>query len=232
MKTLSSPLTYIKESLNIFFERENFIYFLKIYIMLIPFQLFILYQNYFIQTQSKLLDTTATLSILSKYPAFMALIVLVNLAFVVVSLWVDLTAIKGSFEVLRGSRRNVKVIFSETWKKVWPFALLSILSGLIIGGGMILLIIPGIIFTVWYSFAKFVFVDKKTGIMDSLRKSKELVKGRFWSVLGRILVIGIFTILVSAILTVLPYNLGSVIGQLFGGLLILPSLLLYRDLEK
>ncbi len=53
----------------------------------------------------------------------------------------------------------------------------SILYGLIILGGYILLIIPGIIWSIKFSFYSYLIVDKNASLMDSLKKSSQLTQG-------------------------------------------------------
>lgn len=53
----------------------------------------------------------------------------------------------------------------------------SILFGLIVAGGLILLIVPGIIWAIKFGFFGFIMVDKRTGIRESLRLSGELTRG-------------------------------------------------------
>ncbi len=45
MKQLSSPIDLIKKSCQIFFKKENFIYFIKIYAVLLIFYTFILFRK-------------------------------------------------------------------------------------------------------------------------------------------------------------------------------------------
>lgn len=73
----------------------------------------------------------------------------------------------------------------------------SILSGLIVLGGLILFIIPGVIFSLWYTFAPFVAILEKKHGMEALRESKKLVQGRWWTVFGYFFVLGLLFFVVS-----------------------------------
>lgn len=70
----------------------------------------------------------------------------------------------------------------------FPYFLTLVLSGLITASGTILLVIPGIVFGVWFMLAPVVAVLEQKGVMESMRASRNLVRGRFFPVLGRILV--------------------------------------------
>ena len=65
----------------------------------------------------------------------------------------------------------------------------SLLSALAVFGGLILLIVPGIIIAVVLSQATYVYVFEKTGVVDALRRSKALVWGRSWPVVGRLVLL-------------------------------------------
>lgn len=57
--------------------------------------------------------------------------------------------------------------------------------GIITIVGFLLLVVPGILFAVWYMFAPIVAVVEPRSI-DPLKESKRLVHGRFWKFAGRI----------------------------------------------
>jgi hypothetical protein len=74
-------------------------------------------------------------------------------------------------------------------------------------------------------------IEKGLGVKQALLKSKELVKGIYWKMLGRLIVFGAFAMIVQMILSVVPYGLGSIISSLCGGLYMLPLYLLYKELS-
>ena len=98
-------------------------------------------------------------------------------------------------------------------------------SAIIVLGGFILLIIPGIYFLVRLSFAQFAFIDRKEGVRASLRSSWNLVKGDvFWTVLLALMVvvfISALALIFSPIVLVFTYPIS-----------ILFIALLYRALSK
>jgi hypothetical protein len=87
----------------------------------------------------------------------------------------------------------------------WGFArfgsvlLISILVGLAVLGGFILLIIPGIIFLVMFAVAIPALVVENLRGTDAMSRSWNLVKGNFWHALGLIIVAGIITAVVGGI---------------------------------
>lgn len=228
---LSGPIDLIRRSVNIFFEKSNLITFVKLYAFLVPFQIFFIYQDYFINSQSKILNTVNPQDVIVKYPWFMVSIILVNLLFTIFSFWINLAGIKTVAGVVDGKNKSLKEVLKSSFKLLWPFSLLSILVGLIELGGFILLVIPGIIFMVWFGFAKFIFVGENKNIKESIKQSKLIVRGKFWPVLGRTIVFDLFIIIIQMAFTLIPYGVGSLVSQLFGALIILPYYLLYKELS-
>jgi uncharacterized membrane protein len=75
------------------------------------------------------------------------------------------------------------------------YALGLILSWLIIMGGLILLIVPGIIFAVRLQFVSLLILDKGLGPIEALKKSWQLTKGVSWNLFLFDLLIGLINIL-------------------------------------
>lgn len=59
--------------------------------------------------------------------------------------------------------------------------------------GYIFFLVPGIIFSVWFSFARYVVLDGKEKGISALAKSREWTRGFFWSVL-LLMLLGMFSI--------------------------------------
>lgn len=74
------------------------------------------------------------------------------------------------------------------------FLIGSILYGLAVGFGVLLLIIPGIIFAVMWQFYKFAIVEKKMGPVDALRYSGEITKGYRWKIFGFDILLGLINV--------------------------------------
>lgn len=97
----------------------------------------------------------------------------------------------------------------EKWKLVFSFFVASILFGLIIFGGLILLIIPGIIWSLKFQFFPYAMVDRGTGIIESLKLSAKITDNNKWNILlfnimqGLVLLLG-FLLLGIGVLAALP----------------------------
>jgi len=97
-----------------------------------------------------------------------------------------------------------KTIEGETidWKKGLKLALskwtkaigTGLLSGVRIFGLTLLLIIPGIIYSLYYSFWGYVVALRNTSGSEALGYSKDLVEGQWWRIFGITFVFGLIAI--------------------------------------
>ena len=76
-------------------------------------------------------------------------------------------------------------MYKSAQKYFFPYLWIAVLSTLAILGGFILLIIPGVIFMIWFTFAPFILLFEERRGMEALRASRALVRGRWWSVFIR-----------------------------------------------
>lgn len=87
-------------------------------------------------------------------------------------------------------------IFKDvTFKKFIYFIFAELLMVFSIIGGLILLIIPGIVFAVRLIFVKFIAVDQNLLPMDALRESKRITKGVRWKLFWFIILMLLLNIL-------------------------------------
>lgn len=121
---------------------------------------------------------------------------IIGLASIVISFWSQIALFLAAREKGRISFQDA---FSGAWGKVLSFWWIAILTSLIVTGGLLLFIIPGIIFGIWFSFSLFVFLNEDIKGFNALLKSRKYVEGVFGSILWR----QFFFALVS-ILLILP----------------------------
>ncbi|QQG46128.1 MAG: hypothetical protein HYY55_04175 [Candidatus Niyogibacteria bacterium] len=100
------------------------------------------------------------------------------------------------------------ISFGQALKKSmsrWPAAIgTNILFGIFLLGLTLLLIIPGIIYYVYWSFVLYIVVLQDKSGKSALDYSKAIVKGRWWKVAGYSLVFGLLGLIVGVIAGV-PY---------------------------
>jgi len=117
---------------------------------------------------------------------------IINLFVVFVSIVIQIGIIKIVLDLHDGKPLNFSHLYSF-YHLVLRFLGASILYGLIVAAGFLLLVIPGIIWAVKFQFYSFILVDKQNGIIDSLEKSSVITKGIRWD----LFVFGVFLILIN-----------------------------------
>jgi len=100
----------------------------------------------------------------------------------------------------------------------------GILEFLSVLGGAAMLIIPGIWLGIALSFAVYIFIIEHRRGIDALRQSKDYVKGYWWAVLGRTLLLALIYVVVMVIVRI-PVTLMG--GQIAGGILSAVMLLFF-----
>jgi hypothetical protein len=99
--------------------------------------------------------------------------------------------------------RSVEPVF-------WPLVAVSILFGLGVAIGFILLIIPGLFLLVIWSVVAPVTVLEHPGVGSAFRRSRELVRGNGWNVFGVIVIVFVIVFVVSIAAGLATSGLGSV----------------------
>jgi uncharacterized membrane protein YeaQ/YmgE (transglycosylase-associated protein family) len=88
----------------------------------------------------------------------------------------------------------------------------ALVSALGVAAGLLLLFVPGVwIATVW-SLAMPVLLVEGVGVSTALRRSTELVQGRFWPILGLLALAGVSLLVVSLLLGGLAGSLAATIA--------------------
>ena len=88
----------------------------------------------------------------------------------------------------------------------------SIVAGIFIIGLLILLVIPGIIFGIFWCFSAFIFIRERKGILASLKESHKLVKGKWWKTFGFILLFFIIIVVISILISFLTELVNIIIN--------------------
>lgn len=117
--------------------------------------------------------------------------------------------------------RGEKIGMSELMKfdssLGWKLFVAEILAAAAIIGGTILFIIPGIIFATWFSFVSYAVVDEGLSGTDALKRSRELVRGRFWEVMGSSAVLQVLAIV--QIIPIIGFILSTIASIILAPLL-------------
>jgi len=107
-------------------------------------------------------------------------------------------------------------------RKTFPGLWLIIASSLLITGGSLLFIVPGIVLAVWFAFGLIIVAAGEAGGLNALLRSKAAVRGHWFPVFGRLFVLSFLASVLSA----------SVIGILLLPWLLISFSLIYQDLKE
>jgi hypothetical protein len=125
-------------------------------------------------------------------------------AYIVMALLSAIVNVFMSIAIILAIQNNALTVM-ESYKQSMPFFLryigLSIVMSVLLFLGFLILIIPGIILSVWFAFSSFVLVVERAGIIDSIKKSREYARGHWWAVFGRILLLGLAMLVISMIIS-------------------------------
>ena len=192
---MKTAIEYIKEAWGIYTKKENFIFFAKIMAVLTiaSFSIGFVTSYFFPEDYINNIDV-------SNIPVVIGF-VLASILAIVVGIWSQSTTY---FSILKIGKSE-KEIFTLGYKNIRKFFLISAVYALIIFFGVILLIIPTVIFGVWYSFSVLLVLDKNMEVGEALTKSKSMVKDRFFKIFGRYIVFGLFGLVVSIVVSIVPY---------------------------
>ena len=113
---------------------------------------------------------------------------------------------------------------------IWSVAGASILAGIGITIGLILIIVPGLwLITIWAVIIP-VIVIERSGALASFGRSRQLVRGHGWHVFGKLVLVFVILLVVDFILALifaaLPVVLRSGLGTVISGTLVAPFLAL------
>jgi len=172
---------------------------------------------------------------INKIPFFISLPLIFTwiIIVIIVGFWSSLALIFA----IKDRKENIGI--KESFKRgkpiLIPFAWVSFLTAIVLFGGFLLFIIPGIIFTIWFLFAPYILVSEGTKGMKALFRSKDLVRGKWFQVFWRIIIIFIVFIIFFSIISRFLKDfsfISGIITFLISPFLTVYYFLLYEDLKR
>ena len=103
-----------------------------------------------------------------------------NIVCYVISLWIMIGFIKITLKIVDGGSPTIHELFAYK-DLIWKYFLITIVYGLIVAFGLIL-IIPGIYFAMKYIFAPLLVVDKGRSVREALDESARMTEGLKWHI--------------------------------------------------
>jgi Protein of unknown function (DUF975) len=113
------------------------------------------------------------------YGAYVAMMILTLLG-IAVSMFITIATVKIGLRYCDSQKADYPDLV-EGYSKFWDILLGSILYGLLVFAGFILLIIPGIYWAVRYHFFPYLIVDRDMGPVEAIKKSGQMTRGVWWN---------------------------------------------------
>ncbi|HTX86959.1 MAG TPA: hypothetical protein VMC41_02760 [Candidatus Nanoarchaeia archaeon] len=135
----------------------------------------------------------------ARLSAFALPLSLVTLIFYLFGLYWIISTFLAFLLLIRNPEKKLIDLFYAGTKLVWGDLAVGVISFLLVALWSLLFVIPGIIFMVFYSFARFAFVYDGYRRSAALARSKELVSGNWWAVTGRILLAMLIVLVVGGL---------------------------------
>lgn len=189
---LTSPIDIIKQSTALFLRhKKTYLTYLGIFVVVsIPTLLVSSFYN----------PETVT-------GKTVGLLFLLQLIFYVVNMWLSNGLTQTSANLYHKDTTHIKQDLTHSWKRLLPAIGASILVGLAVLGGFILLFIPAIIFAVWFSFTLQAIILDSFSPIAAMKESKRLVMGRwgavFWRIIAPVFMVIALYILIAILFSII-----------------------------
>lgn len=230
---LKSPLAIIRETLSLAFRREHVWLLLVLgaapQIVSIVFSALVGYYGGQFDARTSLNQLFASTGGFGVAAAIVGLVIVV-IGLSVASTWYTALLYHVYAGVALGKKLTIAVAMQLAWRSLkrlfWTYLKVSFFTGL----GYLLFIVPGVLFTVWYSFAPLAAVVEEDTV-DAMAQSKRMVQGRFWKLVGRSVVLVLLYTAPQYVLSFFhPY--AGVAWQVTSPIFGLMYLLLYLDFKR
>jgi hypothetical protein len=119
---------------------------------------------------------------------------------VLISAVLQAAILRAAAQATIGDPVDVEASYRYGLKRLWSVILVSILVGLVVAVGFILLVIPGIIFLVFLSVSIPVLIVEGRRGTQAMGRSWNLVKGNFWHAFAVIVVAALIVGIISGII--------------------------------
>jgi hypothetical protein len=123
-----------------------------------------------------------------------------------VNIVIGMGLIRISLEFIGKAKPKIRDIVY--YKPIVKYVLASIITGIVVILGLVLLIIPGVILAIRLQYTTYLIVDKNLGPIEAIKKSWSVTRGNTWNLfffgilLGLINILGVVCLLVGLFITI------------------------------
>ena len=192
------------------FLKQNYLNILKSILIFIPFMLIPTYFLYNFQGNMLDIATAFEFDFVNYILGLITMYIISQMAFIFIT----------AYMVVYSQSADGKVDISIVWEKTKDSAL-PLIGGFFIYMiaiilGSILLIIPGIIIAIHWSFFTYVYIAEGKSVFGSFSRSSQLVKNNWWKIFGFCIVAILVASIISSTLS-LPFSLTTVLVPIVNG---------------
>lgn len=116
---------------------------------------------------------------------------LISLVGTLVQWWLYVGLISIGLMLHNGDRPQFSDLFNDNWRMFGNYVVGTVLYSLIALAGFILLIVPGVIWSIKYHYYAYLIVEKNMKPIEALKESGRITMGNKWKILGFFFVIGL-----------------------------------------
>lgn len=207
---LISVSDLIKQSWQIY--KNNFKTFTSITIWLLPFIILSLLADIGLNNFLEDVTPESTTSNIGVLGGLGIVSLLLFFVYVVAIMVIAIITIQVAQKLYLGESVSPKEMIKPAINRIAGYLWVNIIMSVLIFIGFLIFIIPGIILAIWYSFSEQVFVLENVRGYNALKRSKELVEGKWWAVLWRWLGPSLFYGIIIGIVSVIVFILLIKIG--------------------
>ena len=201
-KQLTSPIEVLKLNLLLLFKEKRLWYFFKSILLLcislvaVGVAVAVIISLGFGTFLLSLRETTDNISGVSLVGAIVGAVIGIVLGMSLGGICIAfLTELQVT--LYSGKKESLGNMLKNSFERMVPFTLLLAWMAIVIYSGLILLVVPGIIWIFMYMYAPLIMFEEKVGVKEAMRKAKELTSGYKWKLFLNNLVIGLITGLVT-----------------------------------
>lgn len=111
--------------------------------------------------------------------------------------------VKSASDIIEKGAGNLQESFNFAMSRLLSLLAASVITGVLIFVGFLLLVIPGIILLIIFSLVVPAIIIEQKGVFDSLGRSSKLVSSRWLKTFALLIVVGLIIVVISLIVSVL-----------------------------
>ena len=121
---------------------------------------------------------------------------------------------------LKPEKINVKDSIKGGMNFFWRYIWLSIIMLFLLALLFLLLIVPGIIFLIYWTFASYILIWEDKSAWESMKRSKEIIKGKWWRTFSYMILLGIIIVAISFVFSIPSLFLGEKSSSFMGSVIV------------